>query len=324
MDYTEAYENSLHFSQHFNAYAERLAKHLVDSYDIRGKDVIDIGCGKGDFLALVCKAGGNRGLGFDKSYDPAEATHDKEANLTFIQDFYGEQYAHCDVDLLSCRHVLEHIEDPIAFLRSIRATIAGKPDVVVFFEVPNAMYTLRDLGIWDLIYEHCSYFSASSLTRLFTSNGFAIKNVCELYDGQFLGVECVPAEPGTSAFAPPDMAELRTGATQFAERYRSKVQHWKAVDAELERTGKRAVIWGGGSKGVTFLNVLKPKAVQAVVDLNPRKHGRYVGGTGHQVVSPDDLVALKPDVIIIMNEVYKDEISADVRRRGLSPEFMVA
>jgi SAM-dependent methyltransferase len=324
MSYTEVYENSLHFSQHFNAYAEGLARHLVETYGIRGKDVIDIGCGKGDFLALVCKAGGNRGVGFDKSYAPGEATHDKDARLAFVQDFYGERYSHHPVDLLSCRHVLEHIEDPIGFLRSINATIAGKDGIVVFFEVPNAMYTLRDLGIWDLIYEHCSYFSPSSLSRLFAANGYAIRSVRELYDGQFLGIECVPAAPGTSSFAPPAMTELRASVAQFAERYRSKVQHWQAVNAELEAANRRAVVWGGGSKGVTFLNVLKPKAVQAVVDLNPRKHGKFVPGTGHQVVGPDRLAELKPDVIIVMNEVYENEIRADVRACGLSPEFMLA
>jgi SAM-dependent methyltransferase len=324
MSYSEVYENSLHFSQHFNDYAERLAKHLVETYDIRNKDVIDIGCGKGDFLALVCKAGGNRGVGFDKSYDAAGATHDKDARLSFVQDFYGEQYAGHAVDLLSCRHVLEHIEDPIAFLRTIRATIAGKNNVTVFFEVPNAMYTLRDLGIWDLIYEHCSYFSASSLSRLFAASGFTVLSVRELYDGQFLGIECMPAGGSSASFTPPDMTELRTSAAKFADRYRSKVEYWQAVNAELEQTKKRAVVWGGGSKGVTFLNVLKPKAVEAVVDLNPRKHGKYVPGTGHQVVGPDRLAELKPDVIIVMNEVYKDEIGADVRARGLSPEFMIA
>lgn len=324
MDYTETYENSLHFSAHFNAYSERLAQHLVETYDIRGKQVIDIGCGKGDFLALVCKAGGNHGVGFDKSYDPEHATHDKHANLTFVQDFYGPQYAGYDVDLLSCRHVLEHIEEPVGFLRGIRETIAGKPNVVVFFEIPNAMYTLRDMGIWDLIYEHCSYFSASSLSRLFAMNGFAISNVTELYDGQFLAIECTPSDATSGSTAQADMGELRTSAARFAERYTSKVRHWKAVDAELLRTGKRAVIWGGGSKGVTFLNVLKPQAVQAGVDLNPRKHGKYVAGTGHQLVSPDHLTELKPDVIIVMNEVYKDEICEAVRQRGLSPEFMIA
>jgi hypothetical protein len=68
----------------------------------------------------------------------------------------------------------------------------------------------------------------------------------------------------------------------------------------------------------------KPSAVVGVVDLNPRKHGRFVPGTGHEVVSPDRLRDIRPDVVIVMNEVYKDEIRKDLRARGLTPELLVA
>jgi SAM-dependent methyltransferase len=318
-----AYENSLHFSQHFSKYAEDLAHRLIDAYGIREKDVIDVGCGRGDFLSLVCKAGNNRGYGFDKSYAPDADGSAAPGNLTFIADFYGPQYAGTPCDLLACRHVLEHIEDPVAFIADIRRSLDGKPDAVAFFEVPNAAYTLRDLGIWDLIYEHCAYFSSSSLTRLFSDAGFAVRQVAELYDGQFIGVECVPggdqpASPGV------DPQEVLDWAERFSARYAQKLNHWRGVIDELEKSGRRAVVWGGGSKGVTFLNLLRPSAVVAVVDLNPRKHGRFVPGTGHEVISPARLSGIEPDIVIVMNGVYADEIRQDLKARGLTPDLLVA
>jgi hypothetical protein len=322
VDYTEAYENSLHFSAHFSSYAEHLAHRLIDTYGIREKDVIDVGCGRGDFLSLLCKTGNNRGYGFDKGYASDHGQSASE-NPTFIREFYGEQFANYPCDLLCCRHVLEHIEQPGPFISGIRNTLAAKKTAVVFFEVPNAAYTLRDLGIWDLIYEHCSYFCDASLHRLFSRYGFTIQRISELYDGQFIGIECTPgsANPAPADVDPHEVLEC---ADRFPERYARKLDYWRGVADELQCSEQRAVIWGGGSKGVTFLNLLKPSAVVGVVDLNPRKHGRFVPGTGHEVISPERLPEIMPDVVIVMNEVYKDEIREDLNARGLTPELLIA
>ncbi len=323
LEYTEAYENSLHFSPHFSRYAEDLAHRLIDTYGIREKDVIDVGCGRGDFLSLLCKVGNNRGYGFDKSYAPSDHDQLASANPTFIRDFYGTQFANYPCDLLCCRHVLEHIEEPDPFVAGIRRTLDSKEAAVVFFEVPNAAYTLRDLGIWDLIYEHCSYFSDASLHHLFSRNGFTIRRISELYDGQFIGIECTPGSGETTPSAM-DARVVKGCVERFPDRYRRKLDHWRRVVDELQRSGMRAVIWGGGSKGVTFLNLLRPSAVVGVVDLNPRKHGRFVPGTGHEVISPELLPEVMPDVVIVMNEVYKDEIRKDLNARGLTPELHIA
>ena len=79
--------------------------------------------------------------------------------------------------------------------------------------------------------------------------------------------------------------------------------------AELRRSGTKTVVWGAGSKGVTFLNVLKVESgIESVVDVNPHKHGHYVPGTGQNIVPPEFLQKYHPDKIIVMNPVYFDEI----------------
>ncbi len=324
MDYTVEYENSLHFSPHFQRYAKALAHHLVEKYSLWRKQIVDIGCGKGDFLAALCEIGNNKGIGFDKSYSPENATHKKELELEFVHDFYSEHHHHYHADIFCCRHVLEHIDQPIEFVRGLRRSIGNRSEVVVFFEVPSVMYTLRDLGIWDLIYEHCSYFSAGSLAYLFRDSGFAVNSVSELYDGQFIGIESFPERARTPSSVAGDVTEIQEAVAAFSEKYRRKVQHWKAQFDDFARTGKRTVVWGCGSKGVTFLNICNPQQVEFVVDINPRKHGRYVAGTGQQVVPPNFLLKYNPDVVIVMNDVYRDEISGQVKELGLSPEFIAA
>ena len=328
MEYTQAYENSLHFSPRFQSYAGSLAARLIDRYDLRDKDIIEIGCGKGDFLRLICDLGTNRGVGFDPSYAPEQNGGGTTAErITFIQEFYSERHADYKADLICCRQVLEHIQFPRDFLNGVRHSIGNRPRTVVFFEVPNVLFTLRDLGIWDLIYEHCSYFSRSSLSCLFTSCGFEVCDLNETYEGQFLCIEALPGEGlGNSRRDPGDhLEELVSDVATFAEKYRRKVEAWRCDLEWMGQARRRAVVWGGGAKGVTFLNTLKTRdRIEYVVDINPRKQGRYVPGTGQQIVPPEFLRDYQPDVVIVMNPIYKKEIQQTIEELGLATEFMYA
>lgn len=192
MNYSQDYENSLHFSTRFQQYAVDLAERLIERYDLRGRDIIEIGCGKGDFLRQICQIGGNRGIGFDKSFVPDPARDGADPNVRFVVDFFGPAYADEPADLIVCRHVLEHIEDPRAFIAELRRVIGDQRSPVTYFEVPNALWTLRDLGIWDIIYEHCSYFSPASLVYLFETSGFETLDVREEFGSQFLAIEARP------------------------------------------------------------------------------------------------------------------------------------
>ncbi len=325
MEYSQAYENSLHFSPRFQSYAEALARQLVDRYDLHNKNVLEIGCGQGDFLKLLGELGGNRGVGFDPSYVPDSDAEAALEQITFIQDFYSERYADYQADLICSRHVLEHIQFPRDFLNSVRRSIGHRLKTVVFFEVPNVLFTLRDMGIWDLIYEHYSYFSPCSLARLFTSCGFEVHYLAETYEGQFLTIEALPREDLAGSTSPsenslPEMAAL---VTAFADKYRRKVEHWRHQLAQMTQAGQRVVVWGSGSKGVTFLNVLKTQdQIEYVVDINPRKQGMYTAGVGQQIVTPGFLQDYQPDVVIIMNPVYQAEIRQMANSLSLNPEFM--
>jgi hypothetical protein len=64
--------------------------------------------------------------------------------------------------------------------------------------------------------------------------------------------------------------------------------------------------------------------VEDVVDINPHKRGKHLAGGGQRVIAPDDLKDNPPDVVILMNPIYRDEIEADLARLGLSPELTAA
>jgi SAM-dependent methyltransferase len=325
MVYSQRYENSLHFSPRFQEHARSLAAHLIDRYDLHDKDIIEIGCGKGEFLTLLCALGQNRGLGFDPSYIPDEARSGPAPGIKVIPHFYSDRYADHGADLICCRHVLEHLHDPRGFLRMLRRVI-GRRKTVVVFEVPNGRCTLRDLAIWDIIYEHYSYFSSASLASVFRASGFGVSDRREWFDGQFLCIEAVPGEGAleSDAHAGAELEELGAEAATFGENYGRKLADWRRIVDGIVQRGHRAVVWGAGSKGVSFLNALDLRSgIEYVVDLNPRKQGMYVAGTGQKIVPPSVLRHYRPAIVIVMNRIYQTEIRGLAASLGLQPEFLI-
>ncbi|GAF94206.1 unnamed protein product, partial [marine sediment metagenome] len=80
-----------------------MASRLIKRYNLYEKDIIEIGCGKGDFLLLLCELGNNRGFGFDPSYENERSNSEVAGQITFIRDFYSERYASYQADLIYCR-----------------------------------------------------------------------------------------------------------------------------------------------------------------------------------------------------------------------------
>lgn len=322
--YTARYEATQGYSPTFNKFHQALAQDLIERYDLRGKDLIEIGCDKGDFLTMLCELGENRGVGFDPAYVPGRHPSPAAERLTFIPDFYSEKYTDYRADFICCKMTLEHIPNVGEFVSTVRRSIGDNHESVVFFQIPNARYVLCDVAFWDIYYEHCSYFTKGSLARLFRRNGFEVRDLWTAYDDQYLMIEARPvtATSGAGALADEESpAETMQMVDYFVEHYEAKRNEWRRKLEEMKSAGQKVVLWGGGSKGVAFLTTLNQSLddIAYAVDINPIKTGTFMAGTGQEIVSPAFLVDYKPDVVIIMNPVYLDEITRDLHALGLAP-----
>ena len=325
MNYSREYENSLHYSPRFQSYAASLAKRLVETYDLRSKTVLEIGCGKGDFLNMLCELGENSGIGFDPSYEVERFPAESQKRFSIIHDFYTEKYAKHSADLIVCRHVLEHIESPRPFLNMLRKSVGSNENTILFFEVPNVMFTLKDLGIWDLIYEHCGYFSIRSISKLFRSCNFTPIEIEETFGGQYLCVEALASNPARDAKMNEHDDDMIDYVNAFSNQYYRKVDRWREKLEELNQSKKRIVIWGAGSKGVTFLNTLKTcDQIKYVADINPHKQGKYIPGMGQKIVPLEFLKVYHPEIIVVMNPIYKEEIKLIADGLDLSSDIVSA
>ncbi len=327
-EYSGRYEETQGYSGTFNKFHKALAERLVDQYDLNDKDVLEIGCGKGEFITMLSELGNNRGVGFDPGYREERTTSETaKKNVTFITDFYSEKYAEYKADFVCCKMTLEHIHPTLDFITTVRNAIGDSPDTIVFFQIPEATRILEHCSFEDIYYEHCSYFSPGSLARLFRRCGFNVLNIETEYGDQYLTIEATPltdgAEPSATLEQEDDMADLKASVATFPARIADMLSTWQSRIDDYARDGKKVVLWGSGSKGVSFLTTLKVNdTVQYVVDINPNRQGYFMSGTGQEIVSPSFLAEYKPDVVIVMNEVYVDEITADLNSMNLSPEVI--
>ncbi len=326
LEYTHEYDNSLEASAVFRDFATSLAGDLIDRYDLRDKTIVEIGCGKGEFIGQLCKLGPNKGLGYDTTYDE-KSPNPAPGRLEFVKAHYSGDQTGSKADLVISRHVFEHIPEPLSFLQTLRESLGQDSDTVVYFEVPEVLFILRDLSIWDIVYEHCNYFGHESLGDIFVRAGFEIIRLNDYFDDQFLAIEARPCRPGADVKAPRVSENLQVGARarSFATHFANTKDEWNRKLRELKDAGKKVAIWAAGAKTVSFVNFYGlGDEIDSIVDINPRKQGAFMPGSGHEILSPEALVANPPDTVILMNSKYRDEIAAQLESLGLAPELLSA
>ncbi|MFN0158706.1 MAG: class I SAM-dependent methyltransferase [Bacteroidota bacterium] len=324
-EYSQKYEETQGFSETFSTFHRNLATRLIERYNLRNKDIIEIGCGKGEFLSMLCEIGNNRGVGFDPAYIPERNTSAAKDKVKFIVDFYSEKYTNYQADFVCCKMTLEHIQNTEEFVKMVRRSIGDRHDTIVFFQIPDVTRVLRDIGFWDVYYEHCSYFSPGSLGRLFRKAGFDVVQLATEYDDQYLMIEARPAKgiPTPPIAAENDMESLRKDVEFYASNIQPTLNRWRNVLSDIKQKGQKAVIWGGGSKGVAFLTTLGiTDEIEYAVDINPFKHGTFMAGTGQEIVSPEFLREYKPEIVVVMNPIYCPEIQKELNRLGITAKLL--
>lgn len=325
-EYSGRYEETQGFSPTFNRFHKDLAERLIEKYELRSKTVLEIGCGKGEFLMLLAEMGDNTGIGIDPGVKPDRIDNATARRVEFIADFYSEKYGELDADFVACKMTLEHIPDVQNFLRTVRRGLGDRFNTIIFFQVPEALRILRECAFEDIYYEHCSYFTPASLARAFRSAGFDVVDISVEYSEQYLTIEARPraadAAPLPSLPLEESVEEVMSLMTSFEMRCAAKMQAWKKRVGDAVNAGKTVALWGSGSKAVSFMTSCDlGDAITAVTDVNPYRHGHYMPKTGHRIVAPNDLKEIRPDFVVVMNKVYEPEIKKSLSELGLEPEI---
>lgn len=326
LDYAGAHEESQHNSPRFAAYAAELAADWTDRYRLTGADVVEIGCGAGDFAGELLRAGVRRVTGIDPHFGAERVPADLAGRLVALPAEFDARQVEPGTAAVVCRHTLEHVPALASFGAEIVTAMREAAVPAFLAEVPDLGRILHEAAFWDLQYEHCAYFTPDTLAGYLRRVGFGAVTARLTYGDQYVVAEAT--EPGAAPDGPgaapaetdeATLTRLDAGCRAFADSVRDSVRHWAGRLAERSAAGDPVAVWGGGAKGLTFLAMLgaHAAAVHAVVDINPGLQGRYLGGPGLPIVAPADLACSPPRSVVLMNPIYRDEVRAELDRLGL-------
>ncbi len=309
--YDENYQNNQATSNVFSAHMRHVYEVIKRQFPA-GSKLVEVGCGKGDFLNIVEADGHFDYAGFDFAY---------EGDNPNIHKRFLNENDRIDADIIVLRHVLEHIQKPHLFLAMLAQVFPNTP---IYIEVPDYTWITDHSAFFDLTYEHVNYFTPNSLSGLFTSS----MDSGLLFQHQYQYI----------------IADLGSLTSDYTDHYNS--DNWVTLDLkdifkgmqnainsiEQLNPSQKIVIWGGATKGVLFAHHLKTlapdvfKRIGSAIDINPNKQDKYLPSTKLKIVSDADFIASAngDEIVVVMNPNYFDEIKLFLEQQDTSNYSLIS
>ena len=327
LTYDDSYDNAVP-SAVMARYYDEIAEYLGRKYDLARGYVVDIGCGDGKFLKALARVWPQcRALGVDPAL-PGDELH-ADGRVRLVKGVFEASQLEAAPSLFVCRHVLEHMPDPVAFVRALRDAIGDRLGVPLFAEVPDLDWIVRHGAFWDFCYEHCNYFREPSLRTVFARAGFeplesraAFGSQYRWIEGRAAGGQVTPA--GQDAAWVPSL-------TAYAARERADIDAARQRLAAVKAKGAAVAVWGMATKGIVYSLLVDPECtlIDVSVDINPNKQGCFVPLSGRAIEPPAALARVanggaRRTAVVVMNPNYVDEIRGTCAAMGLAAEFFDA
>jgi hypothetical protein len=300
-----------------------------------GSFVVEVASNDG-YLLRNFVAAGIPCLGVEPAANVAEVA--RAAGVPTETRFFGEAYARDLVarrghaDLIAANNVLAHVPAVNDFVAGL-AVLAG-PRGVVSIEAPHLVRMVEGVQFDTIYHEHYAYWSLLAMEALLGRHGLRVFDVERLgTHGGSLRVLASAADRGSSATLGAVRAEeaaLGLDGDAFYQGFEDRVQatlagfrDWLAA---MRAEGRRIGAWGAAAKGNTFLNAAGVAAgdILAVADRSPAKQGRLLPGSRIPVVTPEALMAMPLDELLILPWNIAPELAAQARAGGFAGRIWIA
>ncbi len=292
--YTAGVTSTTKYSTAMLDYRQNQVKEFLTAHHLKGKKILDVGCGDGHLLGILQQEGAV-GIGVDASEHSLEIAreHGYTAHFGYVQRGIAVQDG--PFDGFVCYDVIEHVPDIKDFLQGIAYNLA--PGGVGLLETPSFEKVLETKRFFDFMQDHLAYFTVDTLRRAFEISGFDVLHIERNRDAENLTV--IAQKRPLTDFGP------------MLLHKESLMENVSTFIAAHKAEGRRVAIWGASIQTLT-LSALMALDVAYIIDSAPYKQGQVTQVSHLPIVSPETLKTDPVDVIIINAPRYADEIYAQI------------
>lgn len=286
------------FSDEMREFRFKQFKNFVNKYNLKGKKIIEIGCGKGEYLSIMKQTGINA-YGLEESLESVEECIKQglEVEPGFVedQDYKINKGPFNAFFMLS---FLEHLPDPNQVLRGIGNNLLESS--VGIIEVPNFDMVLRKKLFSEFTRDHLSYFTKDSLESTLKMNGYDILDCNEIWHDYII----------SSVVKKRKILDIGN-----FNKHQNEIK--KNINGYVDSFKQNGVaIWGAGHQALAMISLMDLKdKIKYVVDSAPFKQGKYTPATHLPIVSPEKLNIEPVEAVIIMAAAYSDEVARIIQER---------
>ena len=317
-------------------YCQGLADWIMSRVSVEAPRVFEMASNDGTLLQTLADRGA-RVLGIDPAVNLA--TDATARGVETIPDFLTAETAkqieatRGKFDVVIARNVMSHVPDPLGAVEALsRLTV---DEGLVLIEFHSAQTILEELHYDSIYHEHTMYHSLHTMQRLMSTAGLKAFDVrrSPISGGSWalLARKTDAAPPMSKDLAEALEYDRRSGIGEEgvwldfgrrAESHRDTLSH---EISKLAESGQPMVAYGASARSSTMLNYLGPvtKALQAIADASPLKHGKYSPGVNIPIVSPQAVLEMNPHAIVLFAFNFEDEILRFLKDAGWKGEVVV-
>lgn len=278
-------------------------KHLIETYNLNGKKIFEIGAGKGGFLKTLCEMDQYHVTASGIENNPEFVRIAKEIErVDVFEGYLSNEEMHipgAPFDAFVSFAYPARLTDPNTVLRCMYNNLTEEGIGLV--QVPSLEHLLETGGFFDITKDHIAYYSQETLEYLLQSNGYEILE---------LGY----------------VAKIYIYAIVRKRKKIDLAQYWKDIDEKIiqvqsyvkkiKREGKSLAVWCAGHFAFTVLSLSNiGEDVEYIIDNASFKQGRYSPATHVPIYAPDHFQKEPVDNIMILGPIYIDEIVDEIKKK---------